>query len=67
MGHKFPKTHQQSIFKYLLLHDGETILQKNISRDTGVGLKTIRRDLKYFEKRGIIHRDGKDISVLDYG
>lgn len=67
MGHKFPKTHQQSVFKYLLLHDGETILQKNICRDTGVSPKTVRKDLKYFEKREIIHRDGKDISILDYG
>lgn len=60
MSVKFHKTHIKLVYQYILLHDGQTLLQKNISRDTGVGIHTVGRDLKYLLKRRLIKRDGKD-------
>lgn len=61
---KFPKGHIKCVWNYILQHDGETLLRKNISRDTGVGISTVTRDIQWLERRQFIKRDGKNFSVL---
>lgn len=60
----FPKAHINAVFRYLKLHDGETLLVKNIARDIGCGTWTVSRDLKWLQKRGIIRREGKNIWII---
>ncbi len=65
MGWRFRKNHQTQIYRYLSTRDGQTILQKDIAADTGVGKNTVSRDLKKFERWNIIERDGKRIYLKD--
>lgn len=61
---KFPKGHIKCVWNYILQHDGETLLRKNISRDTGVSVTTVTRDIQWLERRQFIRREGKNFSVL---
>lgn len=67
MGHKFPKVHLQTLYNYIKMHDGETLTQKKIAAFTGISPKTIRKDLKYLQKRDIIQIDEfKTFTLIDY-
>lgn len=54
----------QKIYKYIYIHDGETILLKNMARDTGICDKTCRKYVKWFERRGLIKKTGKTYDIL---
>lgn len=57
-------TYANRIYKYLLLHDGQTNLQIDISDETGLSRPTVRKYLKWLERRNIIKKTGKKISIL---
>lgn len=55
------------VFDYIQKHDGQTILIKNVTADTAVNPKTVRKKIAILEERGFISRDGKNFSVLKKG
>lgn len=61
---KFPKTHQKLVYEYILRHDGETLLVKNISFETAVGGSTVSKDIKWLEQRRLIKKEGKTFKVI---
>ena len=52
------------IYKYLYIHDGETILRKDIARETKLCRPTVNKWLKWLEKRQLIKIDGKTFHIL---
>ena len=61
---RFVNKYIDRIYKYLYIHDGETILQKDIASDLQIDKKTIRKYLKWLVRREYIKKDGKKISIL---
>ena len=59
----FPRGHIKLVYEYIRMHDGQTLLIKNISRDTGVGQWTVSRDIKWLKERNLIEKDGKTIRI----
>lgn len=64
MGHIFPKLHLQRVYQYIKLHDGETILKKDIAKNAKVGKNTVTRDVRWLLKRGIVRCEGKTFSIV---
>ena len=54
----------QTIYKYLYVHSGQTILIKDISAETGISQPTIRKYLKWLQRRGLITRQGKFFATV---
>lgn len=54
----------QSIYKYLYIHDNQTILLKDMERDLNITRKTIAKHIKWLEKRGLIKKNGKHYNIL---
>lgn len=52
------------IYKYIYRNDGQTILQIDIAEETGISRPTIRKYLKWLERRNLIKKTGKRISIL---
>lgn len=54
----------RKIYRYIYIHDGQTILINDIKKETGYCRQTISKYLKWLEKREILHRDGKKFKLL---
>jgi len=52
------------IYQYIYRNDGQTILQIDIAEETGISRPTIRKYLKWLERRNLIKKTGKRISIL---
>lgn len=52
------------IYQYIYRNDGQTILQIDIAEETGISRPTIRKYLKWLERRHLIKKTGKKISIL---
>lgn len=61
---RFVNKYIDRIYKYLYIHDGQTILQKDIASDLQIDKKTIRKYIKWLVRREYIKKDGKKISIL---
>lgn len=55
------------IFSYIQERDGQTILIKNIEKDTAITATTIRKKIKLLVEKGLINKDGKIFSVIQKG
>ncbi len=61
---KFVNRFADKIYKYIYIHDQETILLKNICRDLNICEPTVRKYIRWLEKRGYIKKDGKYFEIL---
>lgn len=52
------------IYKYIYIHDDETILIKDMSREIGICQNTIRKYIKWLEKRELIKKTGKHFKIV---
>lgn len=61
---RFFNSKLDQIYKYIYIHDGETLLKKNIAKDTKSCRPTVDKWLKWLEKRNLIKIDGKTFHIL---
>lgn len=61
---RFINKYADKVYRYLYRHDGETLLLKNIARDTEISRPTVRKYLRWLERRGYIKKDGKQFSIV---
>ena len=54
----------EKIYKYIYIHNGETILIKDIAQATAITEKTVRKWIKWLIARELIKKDGKKFSIL---
>lgn len=52
------------IYKYIYIHDTETILIKDIVLETGYSEKTVIKYVKWLERRDLIKKVGKKFFIL---
>ncbi len=61
---RFVNKFADRVYKYLYIHDQETLLLKDIARDTGICDTTCRKYIRWLEKRGYIKKNGKYYEIL---
>lgn len=61
---RFVNKFADRVYKYLYRHDNETLLLKNIARDTDMSIKTCRKYINWLVRRGYIKKDGKHYEIL---
>lgn len=54
----------QKVYKYIYIHDDETILMKDMEKETGITEKTCRKYVRWLERRELIKKDGKHFKIL---
>lgn len=54
----------ERIYKYIYIHDGETLLLKNIAEETGTSRPTVNKYLRWLERRELIKRTGKFFEII---
>lgn len=54
----------QKVYKYLYIHNDETILLKDMASEIGICDKTCRKYIRMFERRGYIKKTGKHFEIL---
>ncbi len=54
----------EKIYKYIYIHDNQTILIKDICRETNISKATVIKHIKWLIKRELIKKDGKHFSIL---
>lgn len=54
----------QRVYKYLYIHDDETILLKDMAAEIGICDKTCRKYIRQFVKREYIKKNGKHYTIL---
>lgn len=59
----FRNKYAQKIYRYIYLHDGETLLIKDIAAELQLAKGTIYKYLKYLSRREVIRRDGKKFFI----
>jgi len=54
----------QSIYKYIYVHSGQTILIKDIAAETGISQPTIRKYIRWLQRRELITKKGKNFVAV---
>lgn len=54
----------QKIYKYLYIHDEQTLLIKDIARDTGLTRPTVIKYIRWLERRELIKKTGKFFKII---
>lgn len=52
------------IYKYIYIHDGQTLLEKDIASDLGINRKTVRKYVRWLDRRGYIKKTGKHYETV---
>lgn len=52
------------IYKYIYIHDDETILIKDIIAETRISKATVVKYVKWLERRELIKKTGKHFKIL---
>lgn len=60
----FRNSYLHAVYKYIYIHDDETILLKDMAEETGICDKTCRKYIKWLERRELIKKDGKHFKIL---
>lgn len=47
------------LYDYIKIHSGQTLLIKDIVKDTGITNKTISKKVALLEENGFVRREGK--------
>lgn len=63
MNIHLPNRNLQKIYNYIKLNDGQNILYKDIRDELLISYKTIRKHMKWLERRGLIIKNGKRITL----
>lgn len=53
------------ILRYMMIHNGETILIKDIARTTNLSKQTVSKHVNKFVNSGDIQRDGKQFTIIN--
>lgn len=61
---KFPDLYTQIIYEYLLKHDDELILYKDIIHHYRMSYPTIRSRIKWLADNGYIQKDKRRIQII---
>lgn len=56
---KFFNKRLERLYRYIYIHDGQTILIQDMVRETQISAPTVRKLLKWLEERELIKRTGK--------
>lgn len=59
----FPNAYIRKIYKYIQLHDGETILMQDLSTAIGASQPTTRKYLRWLIRRELVIKNGKRLST----
>lgn len=60
----FRNKYIRKIYKYIYIHDDETILIKDIASATRINRKTVTKYINWLIKRELIKKDGKHFKIL---
>lgn len=52
------------IYKYIYIHDGETLLYQDMAKELGICRKTISKYVKWLDRRGYIKKIGKRLEII---
>lgn len=58
-----PNKYARKIYKYIELHDGETILMQDFAKATQISQPTIRKYLRWLIRRELITKNGKHFAT----
>lgn len=61
---KFPDIYLQLIYEYLVDHDGDQILYKDLMSKYKISYPTIRRKIKWLIKNNYIRKYGRTIKLV---
>lgn len=61
---KFFNRYLEKIYKYIYIHDDQTILIKDICEYTSFSKPTVIKHVKWLQRRGLIKRTGKHFKIL---
>lgn len=61
---KIRNTYAQRIYQYIYINDGQIFLQKEMAAELFISEPTIRKYLRWLERRNLIVRNGKRISTV---
>lgn len=61
---QFPNIYLNIIYKYILNHDGEQILYKNIKQIYGISYPTIRKKIDWLVSRNFIRREKRRFWII---
>lgn len=54
----------ERVYRYIYIHDDETILLKDIAEETKMTRKTVSKHVKWLIRRELIKKDGKHFKIL---
>ncbi len=60
----FRNKYINTIYKYIYFHDGETLLLKDIVRDTRLSSPTVIKYIRWLQERELIKKTGKHFQIL---
>lgn len=52
------------LYKYIYIHDDQTLLLKNIAAEINISRPTLNKYLKWLERRELIQRNGKHFKII---
>lgn len=61
---RFANKNIGKVYKYIFLHDGETILYNDIADGTGLTRQTVARHVRWLLRRELIKKTGRKFSIL---
>lgn len=61
---KIRNTYAQRVYNYIYINDGQIFLQKEMAAELFISEPTIRKYLRWLERRNLIVRNGKRISTV---
>lgn len=61
---RFVNKYVDRIYKYIYIHDDETILIKDIARAVGFTEKTVIKYVRWLVRREYIKKDGKHFKII---
>ena len=54
----------EQIYKYIYIHDDQTILLQDMAMDLNICRITCRKYIKWLERRGLIKKTGKHFKIM---
>lgn len=60
----FMNSRLDKLYKYIYIHDDQTLLLQNIAAEINISRPTLNKYLKWLERRELIHRDGKHFKII---
>ncbi len=61
---QFFNEYLDKIYKYIYIHDDQTILLKDLAAETGISRPTLIKYLRWLERRELIKKTGKHFKII---